>query len=102
MRRTSGARAVTTLVALHARGIKDFRGMESPVVILCEVNDLLEHQLIEGCYVGMSRAQLLLAIAGLPGTLERIRTIDLMPVVKQRVRHAARRSLRQRDAQETS
>ena len=55
-------------------GIKAFRGMESQVVILCEVDDMLEHQLIEGCYVGTSRAQLLLAVAGLPGTLDRIRT----------------------------
>lgn len=53
--------------------IKEFRGMESSVVILCEVDGLLEHQLIEGAYVGMSRAQHLLAIVGLAGTLAHLR-----------------------------
>jgi hypothetical protein len=76
--------------------IKAFRGMESPVVILCEVDGLLEQQLIEGCYVGMSRAQHLLATVGLPGTLDRIRSIDLAPIKKERIRHALRSTSRQR------
>lgn len=79
--------------------IKAFRGIESPVFILCEVDHLLEQQLIEGCYVGMSRAQHLLAIAGTPGTLDRIRNIELTPIARKRIRHAERTKNRQRGAE---
>jgi hypothetical protein len=80
-------------------GITTFRGMESPVVVLCEVDNLLDEQLIEGCYVGISRAQHVLAIVGLPGTLDRIRSIDLGPVAAERRKHTARAFERHRAAE---
>jgi AAA domain/S1 RNA binding domain len=79
-----------------------FRGMESPVVILCEIDDLLEGELIEHCYVGTSRAQLVLGIVGLPGTLERIRNIDLEPVADRRERQASRDTRRRQDTQKVA
>jgi hypothetical protein len=83
-------------------GVSAFRGMESQVVILCEVDDLIENALIEACYVGTSRARLRLAIAGLPGTLERIRAIDLNPITDRRERSIARRAERRKGTERLS
>lgn len=67
-----------------------FRGMESQVVILCEIDDLLDGELIEACYVGTSRARFRLAVAGLPGTLERIRGVDLGSIAGARQKKLTR------------
>lgn len=53
--------------------VMSFRGLESPVVILAEIDNLLEKELVEACYVGMSRARYILGIVALPGTLNRIK-----------------------------
>ena len=76
--------------------------MESPVVILCEVDDLLDDELIEGCYVGMSRAQFVLAVVGLPGTIDRIRAIDVAPIAGSRERSEQRHVDRVRGAAKAS
>jgi len=83
-------------------GVREFRGMESAVVILCEVDDLLEQQLIEGAYVGMSRAQHLLAIVGLAGTLQRIRSTDTNSIAKERQKVTVRTVERNRGAERLS
>ena len=55
--------------------VATFRGLESPVVILTDMNDLMRDDLVEACYVGMSRARHLLAIAGTEDTLRRVREL---------------------------
>jgi hypothetical protein len=56
--------------------VKKFRGMESSIVVLAEVDDLLENDLLEACYVGMSRAKNILAIVASSVTLEKIKNSD--------------------------
>jgi hypothetical protein len=51
-----------------------FRGMESPVVILTDVDEMVARDLLECCYVGISRARHVLAIVAKPQTLARLRT----------------------------
>jgi hypothetical protein len=55
--------------------IRDFIGMESPVVILTELDKWLDKELIEACYIGVSRARYVLCIVASPETLVRIKSL---------------------------
>lgn len=63
--------------AVAVMSVKKFRGLESPIVILTEVDELLDYQLLEACYVGISRAKYHLVIVGLSGTLQKIKNWNI-------------------------
>lgn len=56
--------------------VASFRGLESQVVVLADLDELLGRDLVEACYVGMSRARHVLAIAGTAETLRRVRELQ--------------------------
>lgn len=50
--------------------VRRFKGLERPVVLLTDVEDLTDAELI---YVALSRASVLLMVFGTPASLDRIR-----------------------------
>lgn len=42
---------------VHFSSIRGFKGLESPVVVLCELEDLDDHSIDQQLYVGVSRAK---------------------------------------------
>ncbi|MBK8099848.1 MAG: NERD domain-containing protein [Planctomycetes bacterium] len=56
--------------------VGSFLGMESPVVILADIDGALDNDLVEACYVGASRARCVLGLVASQETLGRVSSLS--------------------------